>query len=69
MSKRLWARISVVCEVTDEEYEQLEYMMEVESNDAATMLNKLFRERGKEDGDNYLVGNYEDNPNYDDFDF
>lgn len=70
MAKKLWARIGMICEVTDEEYEELKDLMKKAPGDAATMLDELFRKRGEEDGDSYLVADCEDNPNiYDVFDF
>lgn len=70
MSKKLWARIGMSCEVSDTEYEELKTLMKEKPGDAATMLYKLFSQKGEHNGDNYLVADCDDNPNiYSDFDF
>lgn len=70
MSKKLWARIGMSCEVSDTEYEKLKTLMKEKPGDAASMLYELFIEKGERDGDSYLVADCDDNPNiYDDFDF
>lgn len=70
MSKRLWARIGMSCEVSDIEYEQLQYLMKEKPLDAAIMLHELFNKKGEIDGDCYLPYDCADNPNIDDnFDF
>lgn len=70
MSKKLWARVGMSCEVSEAEYEKLKTLMKEKPRDAERMLNELFAKKGERDGESYLVLGSEDNPNtHDDFDF
>ena len=71
--KRLWARIGMSVDVTDEEYDVIKTLMDGGLKDEVKeILSKLFRDRGYLDGDSYMPANYcdmaTDNPNEDEFD-
>ena len=71
--KRLWARIGMSVDVTDEEYDVIKTLMDSGLEDGAkTILAAMFHSRGYFDGDSYMPGNYcdmaTDNPNENEFD-
>ena len=71
--KRLWARIGMSVEITDEEYDAIKTWMDAGLEDKTReILSGLFRNRGYFDGNSYMPGNYcdmaTDNPNEDEFD-
>ena len=71
--KRLWARIGMSVDVTDDEYDEIKNLMEDGFEyEAKEMVSELFRIRGYCNGDSYMPGNYcdaaQDNPNENEFD-
>lgn len=68
-SKKLWARIGVTIECTDEELKHLKELMNKDSDAAKEFLNKIVNERGYRSGESYLPYSTDDNPNVDDFVF
>ena len=71
--KRLWARIGMSVDVTDDEYYVIKTLMDGGLEDEVRkILMPLFLNRGYFDGDSYMPGNYcdigTDNPNEDEFD-
>ena len=70
MSKMLWARVGMSCELSEAEYVQLKKLMKENHEAASNMLSTLFEKRGEYNGEAYLVADCDDNPNIDDdFDF
>lgn len=68
--KKIFARIGMSCEVSDEEHEKLAVLMKDNLGEAAHRLHELFMARGKFDGVDYLPASCDDNPNIeDDFEF
>lgn len=65
--KNLWARIGFTVQVTDEEHKKIKDMMLHNPDEAQNYLNALFKEKGQKDGDSYLPGGIDDNPNSQDF--
>lgn len=71
--KKLWARIGMSVDITDEEYEVIKTLMDggIEE-EARKILFQLFVDRGYINGDSYMPGNYcdmgTDNPNENEFD-
>ena len=69
--KRLWARIGVAVDVTDEEYVKIKTLLQENEEEAIELLKQLFTNNGYLNGDSYMPGNYiggcEDNPNDEEF--
>lgn len=68
-NKKLFARIGMSCEVTDNEYENLKQLMQTDENAAAEWLYEKFKNCGSFDGESYLPVYADDNPNTEDFVF
>jgi hypothetical protein len=70
--KRLWARIGMNVDVTDEEYDVIKILLDGGLEDEARkILWELFKTRAYMNGDSYMPGNHcdaaVDNPNEDEF--
>lgn len=66
--RRIWARVGMTFEVTDEDYKLLEDA--IAKNDSILVSAILNGSKHYEDGENYLPAGVDDNPNLtDDFDF
>ena len=71
--KKLWARIGMSVNITDEEHATIKTLLsEGKEEEARVILARLFINKGYYNGDSYMPGNYiggcEDNPNEDVFD-
>lgn len=73
--KKIWARIGMTAEVSDEEYEIITKLtnskLDNEFAEGQHLISKLFRERGHMDGNSYLPDSSccESNPNAWEFEF
>ena len=70
--KRLWARIGMSVDISDEEYAKIKVLLQEDEEKTRAILTQLFTNKGYLNGDSYMPGNYicgcEDNPNEDEFD-
>lgn len=71
--KRLWARIGMSVDITDDEYYVVKTLLDAGlDKEARSILLDLFLDRGYFNGDSYMPGNYcdiaQDNPNENEFD-
>lgn len=65
--KKLWARVGMTFEVSDEDYKTISDA--IKNNDCNTVSDILFKSNYYTDGDGYLPEGIDDNPNGEDFDF
>ena len=65
--KKIWARIGMSFEVSDNDYEELKIAMA--NNDETVVNNLLFNSNHYVEGNSYLPADCDDNPNDDDFEF
>lgn len=68
-NRRLWARIGMSLEVTEEEYEEICALLKDNPEKAAHWLYEKFASMGSFDGDSYLPIDADDNPNTEVFTF
>ncbi len=73
--KKIWARIGMTAEVSDEEYERIKKLtnskFDNEFIEGQRLMSKVFRERGRMDGNSYMPDKscFEGNPNTWEFEF
>lgn len=70
--KRLWARIGMSVDITDEEYAEIKALLnENKRQEVNKILSQMFLNRAYRNGESYMPGNYcgacDDNPNECDF--
>lgn len=67
--RRLWARIGMSLEVTEDEYQEICTLIKNTPEKAARWLYEKFASIGSFDGNSYLPKDVDDNPNTEDFTF
>lgn len=65
--KKLWARVGMTFEVSDEDYKLI--VIAIKNEDRKKVSKILFNSNHCAEGDSYLPGDCEDNPNEEEFEF